>query len=82
MSDQEKDELTKKAYLEVQKIFKDEFASMKDWMQENFVCSKHCSNREANIDRKFIYVFFGLIVVGSIAGVDNLIPLVMKAIGL
>jgi hypothetical protein len=82
MSEEEKRELTKNAYIEMSKYVKDEFAEMKDWLKENFVYSKHCITRENKIDQKFIYVFFGLIIVGAIAGIDNLIPMVLRYLGI
>jgi hypothetical protein len=33
-------------------------------------------------DKQFIYMMFGLLVVGAIAGVDNLIPLILRWVGL
>ena len=80
MSEEEKRNLTKAMYLEVQQIFKEEFAELKDYLQERFVCSKHCQDREANIDKKFMWVFFGLVAIGVISGSDKILPLLAKAI--
>jgi hypothetical protein len=34
------------------------------------------------MDKQFIYMMFGLVVVGAIAGVDNLIPLILRWVGI
>lgn len=80
MSEEEKRNLTKAMYLEVQAIFKGEMAELKDYLQQRFVCSSHCKDREANIDKKFMWVFFGLTAVGAIAGADKILPLLAKVI--
>ena len=82
MSEEERKNLTKEMYLEMQKFFKDEFAEVKDWMKENFVCARHCQYRQSKVDKQFMFMIGGLIVVGAIAGVDNLIPLALRMIGL
>ena len=80
MSDEEKKELTKKMYLEVKDIFKEKIDELKEYLQENFVCAKHCMLRTSATDKKFLYVYFGLFVVGMIAGADKLLPLLAKFI--
>ena len=34
------------------------------------------------MDKQFIYMMFGLAIVGAIAGIDNLIPTVLKFMGI
>ena len=80
MSEEEKKELTKKMYLEVHDIFKDEIQDLKEYLKDNFVCAIHCMERTAETDRKFLYVYFGLFVVGMIAGADKLLPILAKMI--
>ena len=80
MSEEEKRNLTKAMYLEVQAIFKEEMAELKEYLAERFVCSNHCQAREANIDKKFMWVFFGLTAVGFIAGADKILPILARVI--
>ena len=80
MSEEEKKELTKKMYLEVHDIFKEEMQDLKEYLRDNFVYAKHCIGRTATTDKKFLYLYFGLFVIGAIAGADQLLPMIVKII--
>jgi hypothetical protein len=36
----------------------------------------------AKMDKQLIWMMFGIVIVGAIAGVDNLIPMLLKIIGI
>jgi len=78
MSEEERQELSKKMYLEVKQIFECEMLKMRDWMREVFVCSTHCQEREKKIDRSFFYVYILLITIGFSIGIEKLLPLIIK----
>ena len=34
------------------------------------------------MDKQFIYMMFGIVIVGAIAGIDNLIPMIIRMVGI
>ena len=80
MSEEEKKQLTKEAYIEMARYVKDELEEMRDWLQSNFVCATHCLGRENRINQKFLLVLFGIVIVGAIAGIDNILPIILRVI--
>jgi hypothetical protein len=43
---------------------------------------KEINTTLAKMDKQFIYIMFSITVVGAIAGIDNLIPIILKFIGI
>ena len=56
----EKEGLTKDSLLEVQALLKSEFAEMRKWMEEKFVCKIHCGQRRGKINIWLVLLSVGL----------------------
>jgi hypothetical protein len=45
-------------------------------------CVGLINEKLAKIDKQLIYMMFGILIVGAIAGIDNVIPMILRALGL
>lgn len=80
MTDDEKAKLTKEAYLEMTQFVKKEIDELKNFLENNFVKQNFCILQESKISQRLTIITFGLILVGTIAGIDRIYPIIMKLV--
>ena len=80
MTDEEKAKLTKEAYIEMATFVKKEINELKCFLEHNFVKQNFCIMQESKISQRLTVITFGLILVGTLAGIDRIYPIIMKLV--